>query len=274
MGIALWNSGREEKKKHMRRDDTYSRLTSKASILISKTERKREKECTRMRKSDREYDIKRNVTLSHCVRQIQTVLQYTAKIFHISGSQASHLEILLRENRKGNTVTSSRIEPSERLCSFIQYLKSQFEFLEVVKWYRLINLIGKTKKREREPNWGGARQLNHLPKSAVHMKSACTSPSGPRWDALTRQFMKSGCWKTEGRYQERVRVDGHTCTLNANTRGLGLPARSYGNCMLESHSCMNAPLCKHMLTPTGQALLEPLMTPSPIRRSFLATVPL
>lgn len=81
-----------------------------------------------MRKSDREYDIKRNVTLSHCVRQIQTVLQYTAKIFHISGSQASHLKILFKKKKKEkrNTVTSPRTEPSERLCSFIQYLKSQF----------------------------------------------------------------------------------------------------------------------------------------------------
>lgn len=68
-----------------------------------------------MRKSDREYDIKRNVTLSHCVRQIQTLLQYTAKIFHISGSQASHLEILFEEKKKKETLSHRpRIELSER----------------------------------------------------------------------------------------------------------------------------------------------------------------
>lgn len=56
-----------------------------------------EKENTGMRKCDREQDIKRNVTLSYCLRQSQTLLQYTSKILHINGSQASHFKFLYKE---------------------------------------------------------------------------------------------------------------------------------------------------------------------------------
>lgn len=135
----------------MRRDDTYSRLIPKALIVISKKERKRENECTRMRKSDREYDIKRNVTLSHCVRQIQTVLQYTAKIFHISGSQASHLKILLREKKK-KEILSHRLELNcQSDCVLLSSTsKASLSFWRSSSDIASSVLLEKGKKKERE----------------------------------------------------------------------------------------------------------------------------
>lgn len=49
-----------------------------------------------MRESKREY-IRRNVTLSYCLRQTQTLLHYTPKILRINGSQTTHFKFLYKE---------------------------------------------------------------------------------------------------------------------------------------------------------------------------------
>lgn len=104
-----------------------------------------------MRKSDRECDIKRNVTLSHCVRQIQTVLQYTAKIFHISGSQASHLKILFKEKRK-KEMLSHRLELDCQSDTVLlsSTSKATFSFWRSSRDIVSSVLLGKKKKKNGE----------------------------------------------------------------------------------------------------------------------------
>lgn len=83
---------------------------------------------TQWQESEPEYDIKRNVTLSYCVRQIQTLLYYSYKILCINASQAAHLKVLHEEkyrqisqgmnNQTINVLRKKNLTLPQKLLSF------------------------------------------------------------------------------------------------------------------------------------------------------------
>lgn len=119
--------------------------------------------------------------------------------------------------------------------------KASFSFWRSPSEIASSALLEQGEKKENDPKSGRQDSWIVYLRECVAHANHLNSPSGLRCDALTRQFMKSGCWKTRSWCEKSVHVHVHfDCQTQAASdfqlRVMGIGCKSHNWLFLQTHA--------------------------------------